>query len=126
MQGGSTLKVAPGASAVTMNFAGTGTTTPVDWTGGTFYNPSYVPENFQIRYAGTGGVKLAGGSAASLMLYAPNSDVTLNGGSDFYGSLLGKTIKDMGGTKMHYDRHIPSEFGTAGNAMLSSFTWKKF
>ncbi len=59
------------------------------------------------------------------MLYAPLADAQLTGGSDFYGSLLAKQIDVQGGTNIHYDRHSPANFGTAGNFMLSSFTWKK-
>jgi hypothetical protein len=38
------------------------------------------------------------------MIYAPNADIIFNGGADFYGSMVGATIKDTGGAKFHYDR----------------------
>jgi hypothetical protein len=59
------------------------------------------------------------------MLYAPNASANLVGGSSFYGSILSKTIDVSGGTALHYDKHSPDDFGTAGNFMLSAFTWKK-
>ena len=126
MAGNSTFVINSASGNVIMNVVGTGKTTPVDFTGGTMSNPSFTPHTFQLQYAGTGNMKLAGGSSTSMIVYAPNAAVDLTGGSDFYGSILGKTIKDGGGTKLHYDRHIPSEFATAGAYVLSSFTWKKF
>jgi Tfp pilus assembly protein PilX len=110
---------------VVMNVVGTGVTNPVDLSGGTEFNNSFNPENFQILYGGTGGVTVTGNSDAALMVYAPNAAVKLTGGSAIYGSVLGATITDTGGTGVHYDRHLPSEFATAWNTMLSSFSWKK-
>ena len=126
MAGNSALNIDSSGGEIVMNVVGTGKTTPVDFTGGVVSNPSYVPSTFQLQFAGTSGLKLAGGSSTAMMVYAPNASVDLTGGSDFYGSILGKTIKDGGGTHLHYDRHIPSEFATTGAYVLSSFTWKKF
>ena len=126
MAGNSSLIIDSTNGDVVMNVVGTGMTTPVDFTGGTVSNPSYVPSTFQLVYAGSNNLKLAGGSSTAMMVYAPNASVDLTGGSDFYGSILGKKIKDGGGTHLHYDRHIPSDFATAGAYVLSSFTWKKF
>jgi len=124
LSGNSTVTIG-GSTPVIFNVAGVGETTPIDFTGGTISNPSYQSQMFQIMYGGTGTIKLSGGSATALMLYAPLADAQLVGGSDFYGSLLAKQIDVSGGTRVHYDRHSPANFGTAGNFMLSSFTWKK-
>lgn len=110
---------------VVFNVVGSGQTDPVDFSGGTESNTTFNPENFQIIYGGTGGITVTGGSAAALMVYAPNAAVKLTGGSAVYGAVLGATITDKGGTGVHYDRHLPSEFATAWNTMLSSFSWKK-
>jgi hypothetical protein len=111
---------------VVLNVAGQSQTTPIDFTGGTVTNASFIPSNFQILYGGTGTVKLSGGSATAEMLYAPNAAASLTGGSNLYGSILAKTVDDSGGTKIHYDRHLQTTFDSAGNFMLSSFTWKKY
>jgi len=124
MAGNATLTIS-GAQPIVMNVAGVSQTTPIDFSGGTVTNPSYKPDLLQIQYAGTGTVKLSGGSSTALMLYAPDAAAQLVGGSDFYGSVLSKTIDVQGGTAVHYDRHSPKDFGTAGNFMLSAFTWKK-
>jgi hypothetical protein len=76
-------------------------------------------------YRGTGNIKLAGGSATAMMVYAPEATAQLTGNSDYYGSFLAKNLEVGGGTKVHYDKHSPANLGTAGNFMLSSFTWKK-
>lgn len=126
MAGNSSMNIDSTSGNVIMNVVGTGKNTPVDFTGGTISNGSFIPHTFQLQYAGTGNMKLAGGSSTAMIVYAPNAAIDLTGGSDFYGSILGKTVKDGGGTKLHYDRRIPSEFATAGAYVLSSFTWKKF
>jgi hypothetical protein len=111
---------------VIMNVVGTNQQTPIDLTGGQSVNLSYDPSHLQIQYGGTGTVKLSGGAASVEMLYAPNAPVILSGGTDLYGSLMGKTLSDTGGMHIHYDRHLAKEFFTIGNYMLSSFTWKKY
>ena len=60
------------------------------------------------------------------MVFTPNADVQLTGGSHFYGAILGATVKDAGGTHFHYDRSLQDDFFVSGNYMLSAFTWKKY
>ena len=71
-------------------------------------------------------MKLTGGSHTVGMVYAPNAAIQTNGNADFYGSVVGATVNDTGGMKIHYDRHLSSEFFVVGNAMMSSFSWKKY
>ena len=59
------------------------------------------------------------------MVYAPNSDISFSGNSDFYGSVVGKTIKDTGGAHLHFDKNLEDKFFVVGNGMLSGFSWKK-
>ena len=101
--------------------------TPVNVTGGgVFENQTYDPHLFSINYAGTKASSVSGGGAAAFVMNSPNADLTLTGGSDFYGSLVVKTLKDTGGTKLHYDKNLGSFFGIAGNPLLTSFSWKRF
>jgi type IV pilus assembly PilX-like protein len=111
---------------VVLNVVGSGQTDPVKLVGNSITNASYDPTTFQILYAGFDNVTVKGGSNAVAMIYAPNAAVELTGGSDFYGSVVGATIKDTGGTKIHYDRNLSSVYYTVGNAMMSSFSWKKY
>ena len=125
LKGNGTVVIAAGATVI-LNVVGTGQTTPIDFTGGSISNAGFDPAKFQIQYAGTDGIKLNGGSQAAAMVYAPNADVSLNGGNDFYGSIVAGTLKDNGGAKIHYDRHLAGEFFIVGNPMMSSFSWKKY
>jgi hypothetical protein len=123
---------------VVLNVVGSGETTPIDFTGGSVSNQNaidpvthlpvwtYDPSTFQVEYAGSGAVKLNGGAHMVGMVYAPNAATSLNGGGDFYGSVVGATIDDTGGARIHYDRRLSSEFYVVGNAMMSSFSWKKY
>jgi PilX N-terminal len=111
---------------VILNVVGTDQATPIDFTGGSVSNSSFDPTTFQVMYAGNGAVKLNGGAHTTAMIYAPNAAVSLNGGGDFYGSVVGATIDDTGGAKIHYDRRLSGAFFVVGNAMMSSFSWKKY
>jgi len=111
---------------VILNVVGAGDNSPIELLGNGFTNNSFDPSTFQIQYAGTGTVKLTGGSHTVGMVYAPNAAIQTNGNADFYGSVVGATVNDTGGMKIHYDRHLSSEFFVVGNAMMSSFSWKKY
>jgi hypothetical protein len=124
LAGGSQVIVDSGP--VVMNIVGTGKTNPIDFSGGSVSNPSFIPKNLQILYAGTAGVQISGGASTAVMVYAPNAAVSLVGGSGIYGSVMGATINDNGGTAVHYDRDLPTEFFTSWNSMLSAFSWKKY
>lgn len=126
LAGNATLAMVPvGTDPVVLQVAGVGQTTPIDFTGGTISNQTYVSSRLQILYGGTGTLKLSGGSSTAMMVYAPEADAQIVGGSDFYGALLAETISVSGGTAIHHDRQAPKNFGVAGNFVLSSFTWKK-
>jgi Tfp pilus assembly protein PilX len=98
----------------------------VDLTGNSVQNPSLVPTNFQILYAGTGSISLKGNSQASGLLYAPNASFSFAGQSNWYGAVIGKTMTDMGGAAVHYDRRLQRQAYFVGNYYLSSFSWKKY
>jgi hypothetical protein len=111
---------------VIVDIVGQGTATPIDLTGGTLMNATMDPSMFQIRYAGTGLIKAAGGTQTASLLYAPNAAAQLTGGTDWYGALIVKTLDNGGGVNVHYDRRLQTSQLTLGNAMMSGFTWKKF
>jgi hypothetical protein len=60
------------------------------------------------------------------MIYAPNAAIAFSGGNDFYGAVVGATVSDTGGARLHYDRRLTNEFFTVGPPMLSSFSWQKY
>jgi len=125
----------PGTGAVILNVTGNDSSgnpvaagiSVVTLTGNSVQNPSLVPTNFQVLYAGVGTLNLKGNSNAAGLVYAPNAAFSFNGNnSDWYGSVIGKTMTDMGGVNIHYDRHLEKSGYTVGNWMLDSFTWKKY
>jgi hypothetical protein len=124
LNGNATLVIDNGP--IFMNVAGQGTNQPINLTGGGFSNPSFDPTQFHVLYGGTSPVNVAGGTTAAAMIYAPNAPITLSGGSHLYGSIVGGLVTDTGGTAVHYDRRLQTDFMVAGNYMMSAFTWKKY
>jgi Tfp pilus assembly protein PilX len=127
--GNSTLTIASGS--IVLNVAGKDSSgnwlaTPIDFTGGSFSNASMDPSKFQIDYAGTGQVVMTGGNSAAALVYAPNAASELKGSAAFYGALVTSTLLVSGGANIHYDRKLSTTFFTAGNAMMSTFSWKKY
>jgi Tfp pilus assembly protein PilX len=126
LNGGSTIVVDSGP--VILQIAGAGVATPLDLSGGNLTNTTggYLPENFQVFYAGTGEIKLKGGAEAAGLLYAPNATFNFGGGGDWYGAVIGKYMTDMGGTAIHYDRRLKNTMLIPGPYTLDSFNWKKY
>ena len=107
--------------------------TPIDLVGGTFASvagcascSNYDASMLQFIYAGTGEIKLTGNSGAAATVYAPNAQVVLSGTQDLYGSVLGRTINNIGTGNIHYDRRLQHDFWVAGQPMMGSFSWKRY
>jgi Tfp pilus assembly protein PilX len=133
MNAGSRIVVAPGTGQVKINIYGKQQNggdlqTPITITGRGLVdaNANFDPQDMQILYAGTGGVQLAGGEKTSALIYAPNATGRFSGGSDLYGAVVVKQLTDLGGAQIHYDRAMKTEKLTAGDYMMSAFTWKNY
>ena len=111
MAGQSTVTISP-VGAVVINVAGTGQATPIDLEGGGVVNPTMVAGNFQVNYAGSGSVKVAGGASAYEVINSPNASLKFSGGSNFYGSAIGATVDDTGGTALHFDTTLQNNTPT--------------
>jgi hypothetical protein len=103
-------------------------TTPLDVGGGSIVNASMNPSILQIQYAGTGQIKVHGGTNAAACIYAPNAPVELDGAnSDWYGALITNTLLLNGnGASIHYDRKLSTTVATVGNWTMDTFTWSKY
>jgi Tfp pilus assembly protein PilX len=122
--GGGTLVIDSGP--VIVYIAGAGQATPISLTGGGLVNSTgFNAATFQLEYAGTGTVKLTGGSNAVGVLYAPNSTLTMSGGGNWYGAVIAASMTDLGGATLNYDQNLQKQAATVSNWMLDSFTWKK-
>jgi Tfp pilus assembly protein PilX len=111
---------------VVIKVAGQMNNTPINFVGGTISNNTYDPAMLQFFYAGNKTIKLTGGTSSSALFYAPNASASFSGGSDFFGAVVAREITDMGGTSIHYDRSLDTTAVTAGNPVMSSFTWRSF
>lgn len=103
---GATLKVGTGPILIYIS-CDDSSTTGIDMTGNGVSNPGLISTNIIFMVASTcTSIKVTGGSDASYAVYAPDSDVTITGGSDLYGSVVGKTIDATGGAQIHYDKAL--------------------
>ena len=114
LAGGSTLSI---NGPVVLNIAGINQQNPVNFTGGTFSNNTFVPGNFVINYGGTANISISGGTAAYAVINAPNANISFAGGSNFYGQAIGATVTDTGGTNIYYDQSLQTP-GPNNNAFF--------
>jgi hypothetical protein len=127
LTGNSKLRIgttaAPGP--VILNIAGVNQTEPFDGESGSVISPTFIASNFRILYAGTGSLKMTGGSTTSATVYAPKAYVSVAGGADYFGAIVGRNIFFGGGAKLHRDKAL-EQFFTVGPQMMSVFTWKEY
>jgi hypothetical protein len=79
-------------------------------------NPSNEPGNLLLYGVQPEGnlspdVTLGGNAQLTAAVYAPDYDVTVNGGGStghIYGSIVGKTVVMTGVTNLHYDEALDS------------------
>jgi hypothetical protein len=120
------LRVA-GNGPVIIRIAGEGSVThPIYLAGNSISNPTFQPENLQLIYGGTKPTYIAGSTETAALVYAPLSNLELAGNSDFYGAFIGATINVSGGGRLTYDTNLQHSVQTAGNPVMSSFTWQSF
>jgi len=135
MDAGATLVIDSGP--VVLNIAGYATAgnaasgqmaTPFDMTGGSLTTMAALdPSMFQITYAGTGNIKMAGGSKSAGLLYAPNATVQNNSANaEWYGAVIARRVTDAGHAVIHYDRRLQNSALTVGPWMMDSFSWRRF
>jgi Tfp pilus assembly protein PilX len=127
LSGGSILTISP-AGRVVIEIAGAGAPSKaIDFSGGSISNGGGAPADVQIAYAGSQPMVLSGGSNSAGVVYAPNSDITMSGGSPWFGSIVGKSFINSGGSAVHYDRSLGSSLVSGGGTFrLIGFSWSKF
>lgn len=79
-----------------------------DLSGGSVVNPGPPPGlTIYSSYAGGGtGVRVQGGAAARLSVYAPRANILVTGGGDLWGAMVGRTISMQGNGFFHYDEAL--------------------
>jgi hypothetical protein len=76
----------------------------IDFSGGSLINNTQDPMNLTIYgTARLQSVNLSGRTNQHLLLYAPTAAITLSGGQNTFGSVIGRTVNISGGSSVHYD-----------------------
>ncbi len=122
-----------GSSVVTLNIASTATapfTASGAWSN-TNSTGVPTPAMFQINYGGTSAINVVGGAATAAALFAPSAPISITGGTNWYGSLVGSIVNDTNGANIYYDTQLggnpnATQIATVGNFMLDSFSWARF
>jgi hypothetical protein len=107
--------------------AGEGSVTNVlDVTGNGVGNTTWDPTALRIEYAGTKTIEMDGNGDTSAIIYAPNANGIFTGNANFFGSVIMGSMTFGGNTQITYDRALQQSSMTAGNPVMSTFTWRTF
>ena len=123
LSGGSTLTMNTGGQHVDMYVSGQLTVS-----GGGVLNTGAKPTELNIIGCGTNTTDwtLSGGSGAYYGVYAPNHKVTISGGGDIWGSIIGNILVASGGSAVHYDKALArSVWGTDPTYRRQGGTWRE-
>ena len=71
-------------------------------------------------------IELDGNGDTTAVIYAPNAEGRFWGNADFFGSVIMREMEFGGNTRLTYDRALQQSFVTAGNPVMTSFTWRTF
>jgi uncharacterized repeat protein (TIGR01451 family) len=73
-------------------------------------NTTLLPSNLQIlsSYSGTTGVSLGNSSSLQLVVYAPQTGVSITGSAPLFGTVVGKSIILSNSGMIHYDTKLKS------------------
>lgn len=106
LSGQAKLALAPGANAevyITGNNNG-----GLDLSGQGVANSSGIAKRLTF-FGGpnlTSEISVTGNASAYYRVYAPDTPIKIAGNGDVFGSIVGKTIRNVGNAKIHYDRDL--------------------
>ena len=88
-----------------------------------------APAAIQVNAACSGScISIGGNGAASMVLSAPNADVSLGGGGSggyFVGAVKANNINVQGGYPVHYDVQLDRANGSVGEMVTTGYSRKK-
>ena len=89
---------------VVINLTGTLTTSGAT----SLPNTTLIPSNLQIlsSYSGSNGVNLGNSSSLQLVVYAPQTGVSITGSAPLFGTVAGKTVTVSNSGMIHYDTKL--------------------
>ncbi|MDR3763456.1 MAG: hypothetical protein P4M01_05105 [Acidobacteriota bacterium] len=116
---------------------GSGSSIPLNITGGSFSNSGGAPANLTFVYDGTQEIHIGNISSNTLFatIYAPNAKIVFDGNGSIYGAVIGKTVSITGGGHIIYDTAlgstttniwIPGASSTVTSPYLANFSWSVF
>jgi hypothetical protein len=105
--GGAKVSLGSGPVLVYISCANPATTTGLMLAGNSITNSTQVATNlvFMLGPACTTAT-IAGGTESSYAVYAPDTNISITGGSHLYGAVVGKTVDNGGGSAVHHDRAL--------------------
>lgn len=73
-------------------------------------NTTSVPANFRIlsSFSGSNGVSFTNSANAQMLIYAPNTSVSISGAAPLFGTVVGKSITLSNSGIIHYDVQLKS------------------
>ena len=86
---------------------------PAEFTGGGIINATQDPKNLIIYSTGPT-IALKGGAAFYGAIVAPQTVVTFVGGSDFFGTVMGRFVDLQGDTQIHVDSGVVRDLFAVG------------
>ena len=110
---GSNTSLIVGSGPIIVYISCIGTTNnALDLNGGAVVNSSQKSTDLVFMLASTcATATISGGAQASYAVYAPNTDITITGGSSLYGAVVGASVKDTGGSAIYYDKALKNFVG---------------
>lgn len=107
ISGKGTVTISPnGQVVINVGLGGNGNSPVVDLSGQSVNNPTFIANDFQINYAGTGAINLTGQTNSYFVVDAPNATIKIAGKGDMFGAVLGNVINDSGNGTFHYDKSV--------------------
>jgi hypothetical protein len=124
-----TISTSPATGKVTINVSGTGcASSPISFgSHAVINNTSQVAANIQINVPligtpGSASLSMTGGPQMYCVINAPYAAVSLNGGADYYGTIMAYTIDDHGGTNLHFDAADTTISGASATTATANAT----
>ena len=83
-------------------------------------NPNSVARSFQyLGMPANTSVQISGNAAITMAFYAPEADLTLKGGAQFYGAIVANSATMTGNSSFHYDESLINGLPTRGFLITS-------
>lgn len=93
-------------------------TGPVSVAGNALVNPGGLPGLLSIVQVGGRSVSVGGNTTINATIYAPDSNVEVNGNAQLFGAVIGNSLDLDGNAKVHFDEQLTTQSGGGGALRL--------